>query len=183
MASEDSDQVGSGFAPVHRLHNLEQIRQAPRCEVMADRHPLHAGCELLEIHLLRGAERILPEERDHNAQEIGPLVHVESEHVLAMVVMPAVGIDSASSKERLQSVEAGNAASSLCHDELMRQLVSGLVAPSVDAIWLMHHPDGEASFSVYKANNPADRDQSFLLIVRTLHIFTVPSVCTSQRGQ
>ena len=55
----------------------------------------------------------------------------------------------------------------------MDHLIAGCVAASGGAIWLPHHTDREASFSVYKTNNPADRDQSFLLIVRSPHIVTV----------
>jgi hypothetical protein len=37
--------------------------------------------------------------------------------------------------------------------------------------------DGEASFSVYKPNNPTtELDQPFLLIVRTRHVVTMVNV-------
>ena len=42
----------------------------------------------------------------------------------------------------------------------------------VRPIWLPDEADGEASLSVYKANNPAKSDQPFLLIVRTQHVVT-----------
>ena len=38
--------------------------------------------------------------------------------------------------------------------------------------WLPDEPDGEASFPVYKTNNPTEIDQSFLLIVCTGRIVT-----------
>jgi hypothetical protein len=52
----------------------------------------------------------------------------------------------------------------LDHNEVMRDLVAGLVAFSADPIWLSDEADREAAFSVYKTNNPTRVDQSFLLI-------------------
>src|SRR5262249_29475509 len=62
----------------------------------------------------------------------------------------------------------------ICHDELMRDLPAGLVGASTSSAALAHEADREASFSVYKTNNPATSDQSFLLIFRlTRHVVTV----------
>src|SRR5262249_23629968 len=66
------------------------------------------------------------------------------------------------------------ATGALRHDEVMRDLVSGLVASSAYAVWLPHKPDREASFSVYKTDNPAtELDQPFLLVFRTRHVVTL----------
>ena len=54
----------------------------------------------------------------------------------------------------------------------MRYLIAGFVAASLRSAWLPNEADGEASFSVYKTNNPASLDQPFLLIFRTDRIVT-----------
>jgi len=62
----------------------------------------------------------------------------------------------------------------------MRHLVAGLVAFSAWPVGLPDEADGEASFSVYKTNNPAELNQSFLLITCT-HVFlpVYPDINTS----
>ena len=56
----------------------------------------------------------------------------------------------------------------------MRDLPAGPVAASPSSTGLADETDREASFSVYKTNNPATSDQSFLLIFRiTRHVVTV----------
>ena len=54
----------------------------------------------------------------------------------------------------------------------MSHLIAGFVAFPARPIWLSDEADGEASLSVYKANNPAKLNQSFLLIFRTERIVT-----------
>ena len=75
-------------------------------------------------------------------------------------------------KELTDFVQTGDAFSTLRDRELVRHLIAGLVAFSPFPVWLPDKADGEAAFSVYKTNNPAQKDQPFLLIVRTQHIVT-----------
>jgi hypothetical protein len=71
-------------------------------------------------------------------------------------------------------VEARRAARPLSDHELVRDLPAGSVSASTPAAVLANESDREASFSVYKTNNPATPDQSFLLIFRiTRHVVTV----------
>ena len=49
----------------------------------------------------------------------------------------------------------------------MRHLIAGSVTFTTRPSLLPDEADGEASLSVYKTNNPAVKDQSFLLIART----------------
>ena len=58
----------------------------------------------------------------------------------------------------------------------MEHLIAGLVASSARPVRLPDEADREASFSVYKTNNPAELDQPFLLIVRTRHVVTMVNV-------
>ncbi len=54
----------------------------------------------------------------------------------------------------------------------MEHLIAGRVACSARPARLPDEANGEASLSVYKAENPAKRNQSFLLIFRTRHVVT-----------
>jgi hypothetical protein len=56
--------------------------------------------------------------------------------------------------------------------ELVRNLIARLVAGSAFPATLADEADREASFSVYKTNNPAKLDQPFLLVFRTVRLVT-----------
>lgn len=64
----------------------------------------------------------------------------------------------------------------------MSHLVPGRVASTPRTIWLSHETDGEAPFSLYETGNPVDSDQSFLLIVCTHRIITVPNMQTKSHA-
>ena len=100
-----------------------------------------------------------------------------------MIVVPLVLEHLTDTEELAELVEARNAARALRDDELMRDLPAGLVGAPSSSADLANEADREASFSVYKTNNPAIPDQSFLLIFRiTRHVVTVditPDVTSS----
>jgi hypothetical protein len=52
MASEDSDQISSGFLAVHRLSYLSDIGKSLTCEVTTGVYQLDAFRELLKVLLL-----------------------------------------------------------------------------------------------------------------------------------
>ena len=175
MASEDSDQLVSGFAAVHGSDDFHDRREALIAEMLVVLHAFDAGRELLEVLALGGSQWILPKERDHHVEEIlSPAHHVSVER-LAMVIAAAVDHHRADTEEVPQLVQTPDATRALGDDEFMKHLIAGSVAHSAIAVRLSHQAEGEASFSVHKANHPADSDQPFLLIVRTRHIVTVPS--------
>ena len=172
MVSEDSDQLLPGFFAVHRLSDLDDLQQALAGQVVAVANQLDAACELLEVDLLRGTEGILPEERNDDLQQILPLSHDETMKVLFVVVVPGVGEHLADPEELTQIVQARDALRPLRDGELVSHLIAGPVAFALPPGGLPDEADGEASFPVYKTNNPAESDQPFLLIVRTHHVVT-----------
>ena len=132
------------------------------------------GSELLEIVLLGGTKRILPEERNDPVEQILSSMNGVAVQMLPMVVMPPVDIHLSHSEELTQLLETADARRALCHNEVVRDLVSGRVATPTRARWLPHEPDREASFSVYKTDHPStELDQPFLLVFRTRHVVTV----------
>jgi hypothetical protein len=92
--------------------------------------------------------------------------------MLAMVVVSPVEKDPANPEEALELLEASAAPLTLNDHEPMRHLIAGRVACSAHPTRLPNEADGEASFSVYETDDPADPDQPFLLIVRTRHVVT-----------
>jgi hypothetical protein len=89
-----------------------------------------------------------------------------------MVVMSRIEMQPADGEEPLEVSERLVTACSLRHHKPVEDLVAGLVAASACAVWLPHETNREASFSVYKTNNPARRNQPFLLIFRTIRFVT-----------
>ena len=174
MASEDSDEVVSGLSSVHRLSDLGDLGEPGRRQVPTAVDELHALRELLEVVLLRRDHRILVEERHDHVHEVVPPVHDELTQVFAMVVVPPVDVHLPYSEELAYFVETCNATRALRHHEIVRDLVSGRVASSPDAVRLPHQADREASFSVYETDHPAtELDQPFLLVFRTRHVVTL----------
>ena len=173
MASEDPDQFGPGFVSVHGSDHLDDACKAVVAEVLIVRHLFHAGGEFLEVLPLGSSQGMLPEERnDHADQVLSPANHISVQR-LTVIVVSTVHQDHPYTEEILQVPQALQAPFTLRHDELMEHLISRSVADPAVAARLPHQAEGEASFSIHKAENPAQLDESFLLIVRTHRIVTV----------
>ena len=70
-------------------------------------------------------------------------------------------------------MQARHALRALRDHKLVSHLVAGSVAVSAEPAVLADEADREATFSVYKTNNPAFLPQPFLLVFRTDQIVTV----------
>jgi hypothetical protein len=177
MASEDSGQLVPGFPPIHRLHDFGDLHQTVKGQVATVSHELHAICELLEVTPLGSPQGMPPEEGNHLLKQILPSTNGVAMQVLPMVVRPPVDVHLSRSEELAELVEAGDATRALRYHEIVRDLVSGLVASSTHAVRLPHESDREASFSVYKTDHPATLlGQPFLLVFRTRHVVTIVNV-------
>jgi hypothetical protein len=172
MASEDSDELSPGLLAVHRLSDLGYPDEPFIAQVDALVDQFDAARELIEVPLFRGMHRMSPEERDDPLDEIDAFAHDVAIQVLAMVVVPLVRNDHSHPEELLKLVQAANALRSLRDNELVSHLIAGSVAVSASPTWLPDEADREASFSVYKTNNPAESNQPFLLVFCTDRIVT-----------
>ena len=172
MASEDSDQVGSGLVAVHGLHDLDEIEQTGAGEMMAISHRPHAEREAMEVAALCGTQRMRLEERDDPLEELLPPAHHVLVQVIAVVVVSPVDVDAPDPEELVEILETAGTPRSLRYDELVHDLQTGSVAASSGPVWLADEANGEASLSVYETQNPAKRDQPFLLVVCTDRIVT-----------
>src|SRR5215472_5125724 len=91
--------------------------------------------------------------------------------MLFVVVVPAVLVNLADTKEPLKHVQALDALGTLSYCKRVTHLESGSISPPLWSVRLSHEVDRKASLSVDKTSDPAD--QSFLLIVRIRRIVTV----------
>ncbi len=182
MASEDSEQLCSGLLAIHRLDNLGDA-----CETIAGQmqsivnHP-EALREFFEVAQLRRMQRIRLEERNDRVDQIRSSAHHVAVQMLLVVVVPPVRKYASHAEESDEVVQAGHALRALCYRELVRHLIAGFVASAPRPAWLPDEADGEASLSVYKTQNPAELDQSFLLVFCTHDVVTVPATWDDTRS-
>src|SRR5262245_24757884 len=90
MASEDSDELCSGLPAVHGLCDLSDLDETRGRQMtpVVD-HP-HDLSELLEVRSLRGAQRMIAEERNDRFHEVNaPADHVAI-HVFTVIVVSPV---------------------------------------------------------------------------------------------
>ena len=157
---------------VHRLSDLHDRRESLKREVLTRVDHLDALRELLEVRLLRRMHRMRPEERDDRFDQIRPAPADISIQVLAVVVVPLVREYLTHPEEARQFLETRDALGALRNRELVSHLIAGSVAASAPSAGLADETDREATFSVYKTNNPALLPQPFLLVFRTARIVT-----------
>jgi hypothetical protein len=155
MASEDSDEVSPGLLSIHRLGDPKDVDQTLAGQVMSFRDHPHAQCETVEVDRLRTAERVGLEERNDPLQKVCPPPNHKTMQVLTMVVVPAIDQHVPHSEELTELLEASKAPRALHNCELVSHLEAGSVAAPPRPALLADEADREASFSVYKTNNPA----------------------------
>ena len=114
--------------------------------------------------------------------QIPPTPHRIAIQVLLVVVVPPVRKHASHTEEIDKLVETRDALRALRNRELVRHLIAGFVAFPARSARLPNKTDGEAALSIYKTNNPAELDQSFLLISCTRHIVTVPPTWDGTRS-
>ena len=170
--SEDSDQVSAGLAVIHCLGDSRNFQQPTCREVPFLPHQLNTLNELLEIRLLRSSQSVLLKKWNDRFDQIISSRNAESVQILFMVVVPSVEMNIPYPEESLEHVETLDASRTLCHCKLMRHLIPGLITSTTCSMRLSHEMDRKASFAVDETSNPANLDQSFLLIARIRRIFT-----------
>jgi multisubunit Na+/H+ antiporter MnhG subunit len=136
MVSEEADQLCSGFLAVHRLSDFGDRHQSLTAQVTAGRYPLNTSRELLEILLLRGTHRMLPEEWDHHFQQFYAPSHNVTMQVFFVVIAPLVSQYLSHSEKLTKLLQTRKTSCALRDRELVSHLIAGLVAPSPRPVWL-----------------------------------------------
>ena len=175
MASEDSDQLSSRLPTIHRFRYHGDLNETgPREMTPAIDHP-YALRKPFKVLPLRRTKRMGLKERNDRRYEVFSTVDDVLSHVLSVIVMTTIGVNTADAEKGPQTLQAPATAFALRHHELMHHLIAGCVAGSPRPAGLPNEANREASFSVYKTNNPAELNQPFLLVFCTRHIVTIPS--------
>jgi len=111
MVSEDSDELVSGLATVHRLSDAGDLDQTLAGEMSTFRHHANAACELLEVVPLGRSQGMLLKERDHDVLQFVTSTHdvpiqvftMLSHRLFAMSCPTPKKVSRRSSEERLRS--------------------------------------------------------------------------------
>jgi hypothetical protein len=151
---------------VHGLRDLRDIDQAILSKMEPFLHHAHDLCKPSELLGLRRSQRILFEERNNAATQVIESPDAISVEMLTMIVVSAIDTNTAASEEGLQLVQNLHAPFSLNHSE------DWLNLPTQSHRWVSLDRDAEAPFPVYESDYPLLEAWSFLLIVRTRHVFT-----------
>src|SRR5439155_9694316 len=106
MASEDSDQLVSGFAVVHRLRDLGNLDETLSGHMPASSDDFHASRELLEVMSLLCPQRILTEEWNDRIDQLRASTYEILAEMLAMVVVAAIDEDPTDAEEAFQLLQA-----------------------------------------------------------------------------
>jgi hypothetical protein len=182
MASEDSveDLIHRTSAllavVIHRVCDLHDRRQASRLTMEAVVEEIHCVFEELHIGASRGHPHVSPHEWQDMAGDVASRVDREHEHVRIASLRP----DPSAFEHLLRHFEELPTPPVLIHEELRLNVV----AEGVGRVPL----DGEtpAALTLHDAGHkPASglcTRQSFLLIVRTRHIVTVPPAWDGTRS-
>ena len=185
MVSEDSDQIVPGLLAIHRLERF--LRCPTKTLVGRDATPASISSTQRANF---SKSRCFDESHADAPSKNGMIVSIKilsSSHHVAIQVLPVVVVspirdDASHSKEVHELVQTRHALRALRHGELVRHLIAGFVASAARPVRLPNKADGEATLSVYKTNNPAELNQSFLLISCTRHIVTVPPTWDGTRS-
>ena len=95
MASEDSDELVPGFSVIHRLRDLCDRNQTLAGPVSIIGDDVHTPSEALKVVLLRGTQRMPPEERNNGLQQLLSTSNGVLAQVLPMIVMTPIDEDAA----------------------------------------------------------------------------------------
>jgi hypothetical protein len=104
MVSEDSEELVPGLSSVHRLRDLNDLDETVDRLVTACRDEFDTAGELLEVLLLRAAERMLLEEWNDRFEQVRSPSHDVPIQMLPMVVVPLVRDHLTNAKELTELV-------------------------------------------------------------------------------
>jgi hypothetical protein len=156
MASEDSDQVRTGL-PAIMVWAISPISSSPSrvwCRPSSIMYMQRANFS--KSKRLADRSGILLEEGNDLLEQLVAALHNVLRHVLTVIVVARVRVDEAGAAEEVPKVfKAVPAAHALRHNEPVGDLIAELVGASAPSASLADEPDREASFSVYKPEDPS----------------------------
>jgi hypothetical protein len=109
VVSEDSDNFGARLFMIHGFGYLDDFDQPIVSEMNTRLNQPHTFRKLQEVALLGSSQRILIEEWNYGFDQIIPSSNAVPIHMLFVVVISSIDIDSANPKEPHEQVETINA--------------------------------------------------------------------------
>jgi hypothetical protein len=131
VVSVDSDNCGSRLFVIHGFSDFDDLDQPTVGEMTTRLNQSYTFRELQEVALLGSSQRILLKERNYGFHQIAPRSNAVPIHMLFVVVVSPIDIDSANTKELREQVETVDARRALSHRKLMCHLEASFVAPSI----------------------------------------------------
>jgi hypothetical protein len=109
VVSEDSDNFGAWLFMIHGFSDFDDLDQPTWGEMNSRLHQPQTLRELQEVVLLGSSQRILIKERDDDFNQVLPCSNAVPIHMLLVVVVSFIDIDSANTKELHEQVETVDA--------------------------------------------------------------------------
>ena len=92
MASEDSDELVTGFLVIHRFGDASDLDETIPRQVPSRLDHIHARREALEVETLRSTKPMISEERNDDLHEMVALRYGVLAQMLPVVVVPPVHV-------------------------------------------------------------------------------------------
>jgi hypothetical protein len=165
MVSEDSQDLG-WLAMVHCLGDTGDLDQTADRKMSSVIHQGNDIGELVEVVSLRRPQWVLFEERDDRVPEISVSLDAIPEYIFPVIVVPAVTEHLAASEEADKLFQNVATRRSLDNGKFWSNLPSKCHrAATVDGA-------AETAFAIYESHDPSTGHEPFLLVFRTVRIFT-----------
>ena len=161
---------------IHAFHRGQDFDQTFAVKMMTEVNHMDAMSEPFKVMAFVRPKRKSLEERNHDLDQIVATLDQELVQIFSVIVVPAVLVEPANSEEITESLKRFDTASALDDSEPVNHLPAQTIALTIATAGLAHQADGEAALSINEAENPANRDQSFLLIACTGRIVTHASI-------
>jgi len=139
---------------------------------MANGAQLNALFELHEIVSFVRSQGIPLEERDDDLSKVTSHADDVVPLMILVIVGPPVYIDRPHSEKVSEVMKRVQAPSALNHHKRMTDLPPGSISDSIAPAGLTSQADRKTTFAINESDDPSNRDQSFLLIVRTSRFVT-----------
>src|SRR5271169_4120788 len=109
VVSEDSDNFSAWLFMIHGFGDFDDFDQPTCREMRSRRNQPHTFCKLQEVALLGSPQRIPIKERNDGFNQFLPRSNTVPIHMLFMVVVSLIYIDTANTKELHEEVETFDA--------------------------------------------------------------------------
>ena len=166
MVSEDSQDIG-WLAPIHRFRDRGDPSDPLDRPMHTQLHQIDDRCELLEVFCFRSSQLVAPEERNDDVSEVRKPRDAISTEVRPVIVMTSVIRNMTTPEGFYEFFQCMPAPIGLDHRKFR------LYLPTKSRRTVSKDGTTKTALAIDKTGNPSAAPESFLLVFRTHHIFTV----------